>query len=73
MLKYFLQGLAIDLGPTFNYRVNNNLKDFGPDVANDFELSGLLGLSYTMNNGLFAKIRYKKALSKVFDKEEYGD
>ncbi|WBL23585.1 MULTISPECIES: porin family protein [unclassified Zunongwangia] len=74
---YLVDGLSIQAGPTFNWKVNEEI-DYEPtqdggDIDNpypgaeDFEFGGAAGLEYKFNNGFFIQGRYTYGFSETFE------
>ncbi|WP_373057584.1 porin family protein [Zunongwangia sp. H14] len=75
---YLLDGLSVQAGPAFNFKVNEEidnapLQDGGDtDVSDvsavkDFEIAGAAGLEYKFNNGFFIQGRYTYGFSDVVE------
>ena len=74
---YLVDGLSVQAGPTFNFKVNEEI-DYQPtqdggDIDNpypgaqDFEFGGAAGLEYKFNNGFFIQGRYTYGFSETFE------
>lgn len=72
---YVIDGLSFQIGPSFNFKVNEEL-DYQPledggdvdlDRFDDFEMNGALGVEYKFNNGFFLNGRYNHGFSEVFE------
>jgi hypothetical protein len=67
---YIYKNVSLELGPSFNFLLkdkvvnisNNNQSN--SDFAEKTEFSGILGISYKLNNGFFTSVRYNKGLSE---------
>ncbi|TBW25761.1 porin family protein [Gramella sp. KN1008] len=78
---YLVDGLAIEAGPSFNFKVEEEYDvEDGPvsfesdsDYASTFELGGGLGLSYKFNNGFFLNGRYTQGFTNVYDGDDFDD
>ncbi|WP_136667989.1 porin family protein [Flavobacterium sp. H122] len=68
---YLLQNFSIEIGPSFNFLVNDNISDYESKLLNNFEFGGAFGISYKLNNSLFSNIKYNQGFTNVFDKENY--
>ncbi|MDT0677542.1 porin family protein [Autumnicola musiva] len=74
---YLVEGLSIQAGPAFNFKVNEEvdnapLEDGGDTDVNlsntqDFEVAGAAGLEYKFNNGFFIQGRYTYGFSDVIE------
>ena len=75
---YFTDGLSIQAGPSFNFKVNEEVdtmptEDGGDtDVADysevkDFEFGGAVGLEYKFDGGFFVQGRYSHGFTKLID------
>ena len=75
---YLVEGLSVQAGPSFNYKVNEEidtapLEDGGDtDVSGiynvkDFEIGGAAGLEYKFNNGFFIQGRYNYGFSELIE------
>ncbi|MDT0644308.1 porin family protein [Zunongwangia sp. F363] len=75
---YLVDGLSVEAGPSFNFKVNEEidnapLQDGGDtDVSDvsavqDFEIAGAAGLEYKFNNGFFIQGRYTYGFSDVVE------
>lgn len=75
---YLVDGLSIQAGPSFNFKVNEELDyepnsdggDFDGDRFEDFDFGGAAGLEYKFNNGFFIQGRYTYGFSKMIDDED---
>ena len=68
---YLLPNFSVEIGPSFNFLVNDKISDYESNLLNNFEFSGAIGISYKLTNGFFSNVRYNQGLSNVFDKEKY--
>jgi hypothetical protein len=68
---YLLPNFSIEIGPSFNFLVDDKTSDYESNRLNNLEFSGVIGISYKLNNRGFANFRYNQGLSNVFDKENY--
>ncbi|MDT0650605.1 porin family protein [Autumnicola edwardsiae] len=75
---YLVEGLNVQAGPSFNFKVNEEIdnapfEDGGDtdvsDVSNiqDFEIGGVAGLEYKFNNGFFIQGRYIYGFSDLIE------
>lgn len=58
---------SLQVGPSFNFLVNEKSRTYQKDDLNDFEFRGALGVSYDLYSGLFVDLRYDHGLTDVFD------
>lgn len=72
---YLVEGLSVQAGPSFNFKVNEEI-DYNPtsddgdierNSAKDFEVGGAVGLEYKLNNGLFVQGRYNYGFTDILD------
>ncbi len=73
---YTIKNLSFEIGPSFNFLVKSEEKtsaSTNTDFGSDFELSGVLGVSYKMNNGLFGSLRYGNGFTKASNRENFDD
>lgn len=79
---YPVQGFAIEVGPSFDFLVNEKYDYSGTilnsetetDMASSFEFAGTAGLSYKFNNGFFLDGRYFQGFTDAFDSSNWdGD
>ncbi|MDT0691781.1 porin family protein [Salegentibacter sp. F188] len=75
---YLVEGLSVQAGPSFNFKVNEEidsapLQDGGDtDVSDvsavkDFEFGGVAGLEYKFNNGFFIQGRYNYGFTDLIE------
>ncbi|HEA29945.1 MAG TPA: PorT family protein [Leeuwenhoekiella sp.] len=72
---YLVEGLSVQAGPSFNFKVNEEIDsaptadngDVDLDSAKDFEVGGAVGLEYKLNNGLFIQGRYNYGFTDIID------
>ena len=72
---YVLDGLSIQAGPSFNFKVNeeldyqprNDAGDINKDRFDSFGLNGVVGLEYKLNSGLFFDGRYNYGFTEVYE------
>ncbi|MFI2742056.1 porin family protein [Zhouia sp. PK063] len=74
---YLVDGLSVEAGPSFNFKVNEEIDraptEDGGDIdisnedsnINDFEFGLAGGLSYKFNNGFFLSGRYSYGVTKL--------
>lgn len=75
---YVIQGLSIDVGPQFDFKVNeefdgdpgNDDGDWEVSKAKDFGVSAAGGLTFETGIGLFATGRYTIGLTDVFEDQD---
>ena len=73
---YLIKNLSFEIGPSFNFLVHDEEKYESrsySDIGNNFEFSGILGISYKQKSGLFGSLRYVKGLTVALDREKYGE
>lgn len=79
---YIIDGLALEVGPSFNFLVEEDVTitgapgsiTSGTDVLRDFEFGGALGLSLRFARTFFASARYTQGFSDAFESSEWqGD
>lgn len=58
---------SLQVGPYFDFLVNEKSRIYQKDEVNDFEFGGALGVSYDLYSGLFVDLRYDQGLTNVFD------
>lgn len=65
---YLIKNLSIEIGPSFNFLINDkkiwNSRTID-DVGENFEFSGILGISYKTNTGLFGSFRYTRSFTNA--------
>lgn len=72
---YVVDGLSIDVGPQFSFKVNeevdsdpnNNPGDTDTDVVEDFDFGVAGGLTFQTDMGLFATGRYTYGLTDIIE------
>tara|TARA_R110002020_G_scaffold42212_8_gene123969 strand:- start:1467 stop:2066 length:600 start_codon:yes stop_codon:yes gene_type:complete len=72
---YLVEGLSAQVGPSFNFKVNEEIDsqpnddagDIDLDSAKDFEFGGAAGLEYKFNNGFLIQGRYTYGFSETFE------
>jgi hypothetical protein len=75
---YLTDGLSIQAGPSFNFKVNEEVDTMptedGGDTdlgdyseVKDFEFGGAVGLEYKFNGGFFVQGRYSHGFTKLID------
>ena len=69
---YVLERISIEIGPSFNFLVNDDekrgnlsLSDFG----DSFEFGGVLGVSYKLKSDFFGSVRYTNGFTDVIEDE----
>lgn len=78
---YLIDGLSLQAGPSFNFKVNEEW-DYTPleegndvelDEAQSFEFGGAAGLEYKFNNGFFVQGRYSYGFTDVIEDSEINN
>ncbi|WP_416442303.1 porin family protein [Leeuwenhoekiella sp. A16] len=72
---YLVDGLSLQAGPSFNFKVNEEIDsqpnddegDFDLDSAQDFEFGGAAGLEYKFANGFLIQGRYNYGFTETFE------
>ena len=72
---YVLEGLSLEVGPQFSFKVNEEIDananadegDLNLNEAKDFEFGLAAGLSFETSMGLFATGRYNLGLTEIFE------
>lgn len=70
---YLVDGLSLQAGPSFNFKVNeeidyqptNNAGDRDFDEVKDFEFGGAVGVEYKFNNGFLIQARYNHGFTEL--------
>lgn len=74
---YLIEGLALEVGPSFNFLVNEevsvNDSSSNTDFGSGFEFGGALGASYNFRGGFFVAGRYTQGFTDAFDHENWDD
>lgn len=78
---YLVQGLSIEAGPQFGFKIHEEL-DYQPNsdggdveineddsYIKDFDTSVALGVAYKFNNGFFVNSRYTFGLTDIFEED----
>ncbi|WP_031425645.1 porin family protein [Flavimarina sp. Hel_I_48] len=72
---YLVEGLSVQAGPSFNFKVNEEI-DYAPldddgdinvDEAKGFEVGGVVGLEYKLSSGIFIQGRYNYGFTDILD------
>lgn len=70
---YLIKNLSLEIGPSFNFLVSDE-KIFNSltidDIGENFEFSGVLGISYKTNSGFFGSLRYTNSFTNVLNNED---
>jgi len=67
---YLYKGLSLEIGPSFNFLVNDKKiheSNTITDIGEKFEFSGILGVSYKLSRGLTGSFRYTNGLTNALD------
>ena len=70
---YIIEGLSVEVGPQFSFKVNEEFDadpsddpgDYDLDEAEDFEFGAAAGLTFQTDMGLFASGRYNIGLTDI--------
>lgn len=75
-----LEGLSIEIGPSFNFLVNDEIADWtdSPSFTTDslfssFEFGGAVGASFNFPGGFFASARYARGFTSVFNSDNWDE
>lgn len=72
---YLVDGLNLQVGPSFNFKINEEI-DYQPnadagdvnlDEAKDFDFGGAAGLEYKFENGFFIQGRYNYGFTELIE------
>lgn len=72
---YIIDGLNIQVGPQFGFKMNEEVNlvggsteiDFDTDTIKDFDMQIATGVEYKFGKNLFAQARYTRGLSKMIE------
>ena len=72
---FIIDGLSVQAGPSFNFKVNEELDsqpledggDVDIDRFDDFGVNGAVGVEYKFNNGFFLNGRYNYGFTEVYE------
>lgn len=75
---YLVDGLNFQVGPSFNFKANEEIdyapQDDGGDVnldeAKSFDMGAAAGLEYKFNNGFFINGRYTYGFTELYDNSD---
>ncbi|ALM48423.1 hypothetical protein AMR72_05625 [Flavobacterium psychrophilum] len=75
---YLIEGLSLEVGPQFSFKVNEEIDidanaddgDFDLNEAKDFEFGVAAGLTFQTKVGLFASGRYNLGLTDIFENSD---
>lgn len=74
---YLLGGLAVEVGPSFNFLVNEEVKlgsvSSETEFGSTFEFGGALGASYKFRGGFFASARYTQGFTDAFNSDNWDE
>lgn len=74
---YLLGGLAVEVGPSFNFLVNEevNIGSVTSDTefGSTFEFGGAFGASYKLPGGIFASARYTRGFTDAFNSDNWDE
>jgi len=71
---YLYKGLSLEIGPSFNFLVNDKkIRESNTitDIGEKFEFSGILGISYKLSSGFIGSFRYTNSLTNALDQNYY--
>jgi hypothetical protein len=73
---YIVQNLSLEVGPSFNFlvkdeEVRNTVTN--SNIGNNFEFSGVLGVSYKLKAGIFGSARYVNGFTVALDRESHNE
>ena len=69
---YLYKGFSIEIGPSFNFLVNEKkIRESNTitDIVEKFEFSGILGVSYKLSRGLIGSFRYTNSLTNALNQD----
>ena len=80
LIKYnLINKLSIESGSAFNFLLKDEVilhlsydDIINKDVVRDFQISGVIGTTYTFKNGFFAGVRYHHSIGDVFKNNTSG-
>ncbi len=67
---YLYKGFSIEIGPSFNFLVNDKkIRESNTitDIGEKFEFSGILGISYKSSSDFIGSFRYTNSLTNALD------
>lgn len=73
---YLIQNLSLEVGPSFSFLVKDEevMNTFtNSNIGNNFEFSGVLGVSYKLKGGIFGSLRYVNGFTVALDRESYDE
>ncbi|MEP6262843.1 MAG: porin family protein [Gillisia sp.] len=68
---YLTESLSFEVGPSFNFLVNEKINGEEVDFGSNFEFSGALGATYKFKSGFFGSARYMYGFTDAFDRENF--
>ncbi len=73
---YIVKNLSLEVGPSFSFLVKdeevmNSVTN--SNIGNNFEFSGVLGVSYKLTSGIFGSLRYVNGFTVALDREFYDE
>lgn len=66
---YLASSLSIELGPSLNVLVNENIGGEKTDIGKSLEFGGGLGVTYAFSSSFFAGIRYIHGFTDALDQD----
>jgi len=67
---YLYKGISLEIGPSFNFLVNDKKIRESNTITNigeKFEFNGILGISYKSSSGFIGSFRYTNSLTNALD------
>lgn len=68
---FLTKSFSLEVGPSFNFLVNEKVDGVETDFARKFEFGAALGASYKFGRSFFGSARYIYGLTNAFDEEYY--
>ena len=73
---YIIPSLSLEIGPSFNFLVEQEISGIKTDWGSSFELGGAIGTSYKIRGGFFGSARFiygfTDAVEKKYEREDYN-
>jgi len=71
-----VENFSLEIGPSFNFLIKDK-ETFGTtsikDVGENFEFSGVVGISYRLKGGVFGVLRYVNGFTAALKRNHYDD